>query len=90
MQAEPRIVKYILPLSHFPTFLGFKNSLGSSMLPSRSIIQSPETGLHNVPQMQNLSPSSEEGRSVIKSHGRKGKIREAKSLFLIDSSYLLL
>lgn len=66
------------PWSHFPTFLGFINSLGSKMLPSRSIIQSPETGFYNVVQMQILSPSREERGSEVKSHRRKKKISKIK------------
>lgn len=71
MQAARSVMKRILPWSHFPTFLEFMNSLGSKMLPSRSIIQSPETGFYNVVQMQNLSPSSEERGSAVSSHRRK-------------------
>ena len=48
------------------------------MLPSRSIIQSPETGFFNVVQKHNLSPSSEERESAAKSHRRREKISKMK------------
>lgn len=90
MQEALTVMKHILPLSQFPTLLGFVNSLGSKMLPSRSIIQSPEAGFYNVVQMRNLSPSSEERGSTVKSHRRKKEICKIKNDFIIDPSYRLL
>lgn len=86
MQSALTIVKYILPPGHFPTFLGFINSLGSSKLPSRSIIQSPETGFHDVLQMQNLSAPSEErnsNRTERNKKKKKGKLRRISLVILL-------
>lgn len=35
MQAALTVMEHILPQSHFPTFLGFMNSLGNKMLPQQ-------------------------------------------------------
>lgn len=83
MEAALTIVRHILPLSHFPTFLGFINSLGSSKLPSGSIIQSPETGFQDVLQMQKLSPSSEERSSNHTEGGKENKLGRLNCISLL-------